>query len=71
MMVGDMRWFRKFVSEMMNSKFYATLLPSIRSLEKRKIYTGHSLIFVESNSTISNYQTISNAYTFLRLVVTQ
>ena len=32
MMVGDIRWFSKFISEMMNSKLYITLLPLIRCL---------------------------------------
>ena len=36
MMVGDMRWFSKFVSEVMNSKLHITLPPPIRSQESEK-----------------------------------
>ena len=34
MMAGDMSWFSKFVSELMNSKLYTTFPPPIRSQEE-------------------------------------
>ena len=53
MMVGDMRWFSKFVSEVMNLKLHTTLPPSIRSQEKWKFCTRHCPIIVKivPNST--------------------
>ena len=55
MMVGDMRWFSKFVSEVMNLKLHTTLPPSIRSQEKWKFCIWHCPIIVESNNrTVPN-----------------
>ena len=54
MMVGDMRWFSKFVSEVMNSKLHTTLPPPIRSQEKWKFCIWHCPMFVESNRTVPN-----------------
>ena len=52
-MVGDMRWFSKFVSEVMNLKLHTTLPPSIRSQEKWKFCIWHCPIIVRTvpNST--------------------
>ena len=54
MMVGDMRWFNKFVSEVMNSKLHSTLPAPIRSHEKWKFCIWHCPMFVESNRTVPN-----------------
>ena len=54
MMVGDMRWFNKFVSEVMNSKLHTTLPPPIRSHEKWKFCIWHCPMFVESSRTVPN-----------------
>ena len=53
MMVGTMRWFSKFVSEVMNSKLQ-TLPPLIRSQGKWKFCICHCPMFVESNRTVPN-----------------
>ena len=53
-MVGDMRWFSKFVSEVMNSKLHTTLPPPIRSQEKWKFCIWDCPMFVESNRTVPN-----------------
>ena len=54
MIVGDMNWFSKFVSEVMNSKFHITLPPPVRSQEKRELCIWHCPMFVESNRTVPN-----------------
>ena len=54
MMVGDMSRFSKFVSQMMNSKLYTILPPSISSQKKWKICICHCPMFFESNKTVSN-----------------
>ena len=54
MMVGDMRWFSKFISEVMNSKLHTTLTPPIRSQKKWKFCIWHCPMFVESNRTVPN-----------------
>ena len=53
MIVGDMRWFSKYVSEVMNSQLH-TLPPLIRSQEKWTFCIWHCPMFVESNRTVSN-----------------
>ena len=54
-MVGDMRHrFSKFVSQIISSKLYITLPPSIRSQKKWKMCICHCSIFFESNRTVSN-----------------
>ena len=53
-MVGDMRWFSKFVSEVMNLKLHTTLPPPIRSQEKWKFCIWDCPMFVESNRTVPN-----------------
>ena len=68
-MVGDVRWFNKFTSEVVNWKLYTTLLPPIRYLEKWKFYFWHCPKFAESNSAIPNSQTVPNPYSSLKLVV--
>ena len=78
MMVEDMRKFTKFVSEVMNSKFYNTLPPPIRYLEKWKFCILHGPMFAESNRTVSNstkmkilITVLLGAYSSLGLVVHQ
>ena len=51
-MVGDMKWFSKFVSEVMNLKLHTTLPPSIRSHEKWKFCIWHCPVIVENNRTV-------------------
>ena len=54
MMVGDMRWFSKFISGVMNSKLHTILPPPIRSQEMWKFCIWHCPMFVESNRTVPN-----------------
>ena len=62
-MVGDMRWFSRFVSEVMNSKLHTTLSPPIRSQEKWKFCIWDYPMFFESNRSVpsSTKMTISIA----------
>ena len=53
MMVGEMRWFSKFISEVMNSKLHTTLPPPIRSQEKWKFCIWDCPpMFIESSRTV-------------------
>ena len=54
-----MRWFSKFVSEVMNLKLHTTLPPSIRSQEKWKFCIWHCPIIVENNRTVPNSSKIT------------
>ena len=54
MMVGDMRWFSKFISEVLNSKLHTTIPPHIRSQEKWKFCIWDCPMFVESIRTVPN-----------------
>ena len=53
-MVGDMRWFSRFASEVMNPKLHTTLPPPIRSYEKWKFFIWDCPMFFESNRTVPN-----------------
>ena len=64
-MVEDMRKFTKFVSEVMNSKFYNTLPPPIRYLEKWKFCIWHCSMFAESNRTVPNSTELKIVITIL------
>ena len=54
MMVEDMRWFSKFVFEVMNLKLHTTLPPPIRSQEKWTFHIWDCPMFVESNRSVPN-----------------
>ena len=51
-MVGDMRWFSRIASEVMNSKLHTTLRPPVRSYEKEKrivpISVSSKILFLQA-----------------------
>ena len=68
----------KFISEVMNPKFYNTLPSTIRYLKKWKFCMWHCRMFSESNRTVPNSVKLKifitillGAYSSLRLVVPQ
>ena len=65
MMVGDMRWFSKFVSQVMNLKLHITLPSPIRSQKKWKFCIWDCPMFIESNRTVPNSTKMTISITIL------
>ena len=61
-MVGDMRWLRKFASEVINSKLHTTLPPPIRTQEKWKFCIWHCSTVPNSTKMIVFIAILLDAY---------